>query len=85
MRRAPAVGAALLAALSACRSPAPGGLTLLFLGRSPAAALGGSSWAPDPDNSRIVAFDHRLRVVRIVTGRDSPCPWPSRPSGPTCS
>jgi len=68
MRRAPAVGAALLAALSACRSPAPGGLTLLFLGRSPAAALGGSSWAPDPDNSRIVAFDHRLRVVRIVTG-----------------
>ncbi|PYP67465.1 MAG: hypothetical protein DMD36_15240 [Gemmatimonadetes bacterium] len=68
MRRAPAVGAALLAALSACRSPAPGGFTLLFLGRSPAAALGGSSWAPDPDNSRIVAFDHRLRVVRIVTG-----------------
>ena len=68
MRRAPAVGAALLAALSACRSPAPGGLTLLFLGRSPAAARGGSSWAPDPDNSRIVAFDHRLRVVRIVTG-----------------
>ena len=68
MRRAPAVGAALLAALSACRPPASGGFTLLFFDRSPAAALGGWSWAPDPDNSRIVAFDHGLRVVKIVTG-----------------
>ncbi|HEU5260632.1 MAG TPA: TlpA disulfide reductase family protein [Gemmatimonadales bacterium] len=61
-------GAALLAAaLSSCRSPAPGGHTLLFLGRSPAAALGGLSWAPDPEHSRIVAFDGRLYVATSFT------------------
>ena len=67
MRRA--LGAALVAALLGCRAPAPGGFTLLFLGRSPAASLGARSysWAPDPDQSRILAFDGRLRVVRQVT------------------
>src|SRR6266516_1462742 len=66
MRRA--LGAGLLAAaLVACGSPAPSGLTLLFFRRSPAASLGGLSWAPDPDNSRLVAFDARLRVARSVT------------------
>lgn len=68
MRRWLGRGAALLvAALSACRSPAPGGLTLLFLGRSPADTLGGLSWAPDPVHSRIVAFDRRMRVATSFT------------------
>src|SRR5438132_4635455 len=67
MRRALAGGAGLCtAALLACASPAPpsSGLTLLFLRRSPAASLGGLSWAPDPDHSRLVALDERLRVAR---------------------
>jgi len=29
--------------------------------------VGGLSWAPDPDHSRLVAFDGRLRVTRSVT------------------
>jgi len=66
MRRA--LGAALIgAALAACRPAAPSGLTLLFLGRSPAATLDGLSWAPDPDQSRIAGFDRDLRVVRRFT------------------
>jgi len=66
MRRA--LGAGLLAAaLVACGSPAPSGLTLLFFRRSPAASLGGLTWAPDPDNSRLVAFDAQLRVARSFT------------------
>ncbi len=69
MRRALGAGAALVAVLAACRTPAPppSGFTLLFLGRSPAAPLAGRSWAPDPDKSRIVAFDRALRVVRELT------------------
>jgi thiol-disulfide isomerase/thioredoxin len=73
MRRALAGGAGLCAAaLLACGSPAPSappssGLTLLFLRRSPAAFLGGLSWAPDPDRSRLVALDGRLRVARSFT------------------
>ena len=70
MRRALAGGAGLCtAALLACASPAPpsSGLTLLFLRRSPAASLGGLSWAPDPDHSRLVALDERLRVARSFT------------------
>ena len=60
--------ALLVAALFACRSPpATGGSTLLFLGRSPAATLGGLSWAPDPEHSRIVAFDRRLHVAKRFT------------------
>src|SRR5256714_13618491 len=67
MRRA--LGASLVAALLGCRARAPGGFPLLLLGRSPAASLGARSysWAPDPDQSRILAFDGRLRVVRQVT------------------
>jgi len=52
----------------ACRPAVPSGLTLLFFNRSPAATLGGRSWAPDPDRSRIVAFDARLRPVAILSG-----------------
>jgi len=59
--------ALVVAALSTCRPPAPGGLTLLFLGRSPAAPAGGLSWAPDRAHSRIVAFDRRLRVATRFT------------------
>lgn len=65
MRRA--LGAALAAALVGCDRPAPSGYTLLFLGRSPAAALGERSWAPDPEHSRLVAFDRQLRVARELT------------------
>ena len=66
MRRA--LGAALTgAALFACRPTAPSGLTLLFLGRAPAAPLDGLSWAPDPDASSIAAFDRDLRVVKRYT------------------
>jgi hypothetical protein len=64
------LGAALCAAaLFACASPssAPSGFTLLFFGRSPAAPLGGLSWAPDPDHSRIVALDPRLQVATSFT------------------
>jgi thiol-disulfide isomerase/thioredoxin len=66
MRRVLGAGAVLLAALASCRAPAspPSGFTLLFLDRSPAASLDGRSWAPDPDKSRIVAFDGTLHVVR---------------------
>src|SRR6266581_3635051 len=46
-------GAALLAAMLTACGPAAPSLTLLFLGRSPAATLDGRSWAPDPDSSRI--------------------------------
>lgn len=65
MRRA--VCAALAgAALAGCR-PAVPTRALLFLDRSPAAALDGFSWAPDPDSSRIVAFDGGLNLVRSFT------------------
>jgi thiol-disulfide isomerase/thioredoxin len=61
---------AVLACLTAwaCRPAAPSGLTLLFYDRSPAAALGGRSWAPDPDHSRIVVFDARLRPIASLAG-----------------
>ena len=65
MRRS--LGAALVgAALAGCRPTAPS-TTLLFLDRSPAVALGGLSWAPDPDSSRIVAFDGALHLVKRFT------------------
>jgi len=59
--------AAFVAALFACRSAESGNSTLLFLGRSPAATLGGLSWAPDPEHSRIVAFDRRLHIAKRFT------------------
>ncbi len=82
MQRALGSGA-LLAALLGCRSPAPAGFTLLFLGRSPAASLGDRSWAPDPDNSRLVAFDRALRVVRRLTSPrlETPMAVASLPAG----
>ncbi len=63
-----ALGTALaVAAVAACR-PAPSGFTLLFLGRSPTAQVGtpAVSWAPDPDRSRLVAFDGNLRIVTTI-------------------
>jgi thiol-disulfide isomerase/thioredoxin len=35
----------------------------LFVGRAATASVGGLSWAPDPDSSRLVAFDEQLRVA----------------------
>lgn len=58
-------GVALLAAaVAACR--APDDTVVLFTGRSPAAHVGGLSWTVDPDRSRLVALDGRLRVVRAI-------------------
>src|SRR5712691_6147897 len=68
MRRTLGGGAAVLsAALLACGSRAPSGFTLLFLGRSPAASVDGLSWAPDPERSRLVAFDRQLHLARRLT------------------
>ena len=59
------VGAALV--LASCGPPpAPSELTLLFLGRSPTAQISNLTWAPDPDRSRLVAFDGDLHVVRTI-------------------
>jgi thiol-disulfide isomerase/thioredoxin len=66
-RRLGGSAAVLCAALLACESRPPSGFTLLFVGRSPAAATGGLSWAPDPEHSRLIAFDGRLRVAKRVT------------------
>jgi thiol-disulfide isomerase/thioredoxin len=67
MRRTLGTAGCLVAALAACRPAAPSGLTLLFLRRSPTAQLAGLSWAPDPDKSRIVAFDSHLVPVRTLS------------------
>jgi len=63
MQRLLGVGAAL--ALASC-GPAPSELTLLFLGRSPTAQVSSVTWAPDPDRSRLVAFDGGLHIVRTI-------------------
>src|SRR5437763_71490 len=83
MRRA--LGAVLAAAMLGCRAPAPGGFTLLFLGRSPAARLGLPSfaWAPDPDQSRIIAFDGRLHAVRQLSSPRLATPMAVAPLGST--
>ena len=81
MRRA--LGAVLAAATLGCRAPAPGGLTLLFLGRSPAASLNGLSWAPDPDQSRVIAFDGRLHVVRQLSSPRLATPMAVAPLSPS--
>jgi thiol-disulfide isomerase/thioredoxin len=60
------IGTIYLLALGGCRNPEPRGATLLFLGRFPAARLGELSWGPDPARSRLVAFDRRLRIVRVI-------------------
>src|SRR5438445_745469 len=74
-------GAALLAAMLTACGPAAPSLTLLFLGRSPAATLGGRSWAPDPDSSRVVAFDGALRVVKTLTSPRLATPMAVAPLG----
>jgi thiol-disulfide isomerase/thioredoxin len=75
------LGAALLvAAVASCNQAAPS-LTLLFLGRSPAATLGGLSWAPDPDSSRIVGFDGALEVRRSFTSARLATPMAVAPLG----
>ena len=79
MRRA--LGAALVAALFGCDRPAPSGYTLLFLGRSPAAAVRELSWAPDPAHSRLVAFDRRLAIVRELTSPRLATPMAVAPLG----
>ena len=81
MRRA--LGAVLATATLGCRAPAPGGLTLLFLGRSPAASLNGLSWAPDPDQSRVIAFDGRLHVVRQLSSPRLATPMAVAPLSPS--
>ena len=72
MRRTPGA-VLLLLTIAGCR-PAPGGFTLLFLGRFPAAQVGELSWAPDPDRSRLVAFDGSLAPVHTITGPDIAAP-----------
>jgi len=68
MRHASAGGAvALLVTALACRAGESNGLTLLFFNRYPAAVLDDRSWAADPDHSRLIAFDRRLRPVRTIT------------------
>jgi thiol-disulfide isomerase/thioredoxin len=79
MRRA--LGAALAAALVGCERPAPSGYTLLFLGRSPAAAVRGLSWAPDPEHSRLIAFDQGLAVARELTSPRLAMPMAVAPLG----
>src|SRR5467141_2909426 len=81
MRRATGGGAALLLAVIACRPPAPR-FTLLFLGRSPAASLGGLSWAPDPEHSRLVEFDHELHATRRILNPRLATPVAGAPLGP---
>jgi thiol-disulfide isomerase/thioredoxin len=72
----------VLLAVIACRPPAPR-FTLLFLGRSPAASLGGLSWAPDPEHGRLVAFDGELRVTRQITNPRLATPMAVTPLGGT--
>lgn len=79
-------GAALvvLAAASACGGGGGGDrgrLTLLFFERSPAAWVGGRSWAPDPANSRLVAFDARLRPAGTLAGPELSQPVAVSPLG----
>ena len=84
MRRALGAGVALAAALLGCRTPAPpsSGFTLLFLGRSPAASTTDRSWAPDPERSRLVAFDRRLRIMRTLTNARLATPMAAAPLSP---
>jgi thiol-disulfide isomerase/thioredoxin len=73
-RRRPGAALLLLAAASACGRGDPGRLVLLFINRSPSATVGDLSWAPDPEHSRLIAFDGALRPVKTVTG-----PWLAQP------
>src|SRR5256886_11373909 len=77
-------GGAASRARGSLRPPPPAPrFTLLFLGRSPAASLGGLSWAPDPEHGRLVAFDGELRVVRWITNPRLATPMAVTPLGRT--
>ena len=66
MRRT--LGAVLAVVVApACRPAAPSGSTLLFFERSSATAAAGLSWVADPEQSRLLAFDGRLRAVRSLS------------------
>ncbi len=78
------LGAALaLLAASACRTDGgvPSGFTLLFFNRSSVAAVAGRSWAPDPDHSRLIAFDRSLRPVHTIEGSAIALPMSVAPLG----
>ena len=79
------LGAALVvvAAASACRSggEAPSGFTLLFFHHAPAAPVGDRAWVPDPDHSRLIAFDRALRPVRTLAGPAIALPMSVAPIG----
>lgn len=82
MRRA--LGASLgLLTLVACGpgGRAPSGYTILFYKHSPAAVLSGRSWVPDPDHSRILAFDRDLHPVRSLEGPAIALPMSVSPLG----
>jgi len=82
MRRTPGAGAALaLATIAAC-GPAPGGFTLLFLGRSTTAQVSQITWAPDPDRSRLVAFDGDLHIVQTIADPRLATPMAVAPLAP---
>jgi thiol-disulfide isomerase/thioredoxin len=66
MHRSLGVAAALAVSTVAACGPAPSEFTLLFLGRSPTARVSNLTWAPDPDRSRLVAFDGDLHIVRTI-------------------
>ncbi|HYK10874.1 MAG TPA: TlpA disulfide reductase family protein [Gemmatimonadales bacterium] len=57
----------LLAAVAACKQPAPDRLTLLFLRASPATRAEKLSWAPDLPGGRVVAFDDHLHAQQVMT------------------
>ncbi len=66
MRRSLGAATALAVYTVAACGPAPSEFTLLFVGRSPTARVSNLTWAPDPDRSRLVAFDGNLHVVRTI-------------------
>ena len=57
----------LVAALAACRRPAPRGFTLLFFRASSTAQGGRLTWAPDLPGGRVVGFDRHLKPNRVLT------------------
>ncbi len=60
------MGAVLLvAAIAACRQPAPR-RTLLFFRSSPVAQLDGLQWAPDPETGRLYALNASLGLVKSL-------------------
>jgi thiol-disulfide isomerase/thioredoxin len=81
MRCALGVAAAFVVSMVAACGPAPSGFTLLFLGRSPTAQISNLTWAPDPDRSRLVAFDGDLHIVRTIADPRLATPMAVTPLG----